>query len=634
MDPLWIRVISWLAKPKTWFVVIVLGYISIIFGWLVVTAYKQQPSAAATTPSTPPGSQPQMEEPSFLKRCADGTVIPMSVWSVIAALGMFVSPYITNRYEKSLRLRKTQKERIRVLTDFEPTRQMIAFYDNRSIYKAIIALLERLSKELDTADDKSRRHVCMLLCSPALDYPGNPKSYSPDTRKFEWGYEFRNRVKDLAADTRVHFDICHLPLTSLAGINPMKDFIAVLSNYVVRCDDDFERVFKSLWNRAAAVASDFQSWATDDDTRSRFRVQTHNINIPFQIVLVNSDDFTELVVSFAGRDVLERERKYGVKGFFSSDPYVVRTFHEVFKTYVDPRDRIPYIPLHTRSVAKQHTDVGDHHISSFYSGYVKNLRVTGGTFSPALGNSTKFTMWVLDKLLTTGRPDIDTHWCTSIRRILDVGSGTGVLAIGASAILSQRLEVNDYSIVAIDSCPHAQRLLRTNCATDSKIVVHPWALRYQPTDQGGIVRAWIEDENNMEVKVGEDFGKFNLVLGDLPFVHARKRNDSDLRFLDHRHLLHQALMWVSTNTDLLAKDGLLVTAFSSLGGPEDIADFEKHICENSLQVIQRVDFYESEYMWMVYVLMRRGDFRAHLDRLWWNILEAGDYRRQPAKSSD
>ena len=81
-------------------------------------------------------------------------------------------------------------------------------------------------------------------------------------------------------------------------------------------------------------------------------------------------------------------------------------------------------------------------------------------------------------------------------------------------------------------------------------------------------------------------------------------------------------MWVADQTELLAEDGLLVTAFSSLGGPEDIAGFERHITDNSLQVIQRVEFYESGYMWMVYVLMRKESYEACGDRLWWKVLDA------------
>ena len=628
------KITGWLARPKAVVSVILAGYLLIFIIWLVrQVIIQQQPPIAATAPATT-GSQTKPKQPFFLKRFLDDTGPFLGGMSVITTIVFYFASHVNKKWEDSIRLLKTQKERIRLLNNFEPTQQMIEFFDNRSIYNAIISMLDRLSKEPDEGDSKQ---LCMLLCSPALDYWQNPKSMSPaNISEFKWGLEFRDRVKQLVAKGKgsIRFHVCHLPLSSLSGVNVMKDFIAALSTYIVQSDDqfksddkfesddNFQKVFDSLWERAEMIAKDFESWATDKDSKHRFKVETHTINIPFQIVLVNSNDFTEVVVSFAGRDVLEREQKYGVKGFFSSDPYVVKTFHEVFKTYVESRGRIPYIPPHTRQVAVQHERTGCHLIPSFYYGLVKQLNVAAETFSPTIGNSSKFTVWLLHKLLTTGNPGEPTHWRNKIQKILDVGAGTGVLSLAAASVLRDRCKRTNYKIVAIDSCPHAYKLLLANCSSDKNIEVRPWTLCSTADKHGEIVRSWFENDNRVEEEIKGDFKSFDLIVGDLPFVHAQERTKSDLRFLDLDHRLHQALMWVGAHTQLLAQNGLLVTAFSSLGGPEDIAEFERHINNNSLQVIQRVEFYESGYMWMVYVLMKNKDYEAFKDRLWWKVLDA------------
>lgn len=627
------KITGWLARPKAVVSVILAGYFLIFIIWLIrQVIIPPQPPIAATAPATT-GSQPQPKQTFFLKRFCDDAGPFLGGWSFIATIIFYFASHENKKWEDSIRLLKTQKERIRLLNNFEPTQPMIEFFDNRSIYNAIISMLDRLSKEPDEGDEKK---ICMLLCSPALDY-WHAKSKSPaNISEFKWGLEFRDLVKKLVVKGKgFKFHVCHLPFSSLSGVNVMKDFIAALSTYIIQdqfksdnkfeSDNNFQKVYDLLWQRAGMIAKDFELLSTDEDSKDRFKVDTHIINIPFQIVLVNSNDFTEVVVSFAGREVLEREQKYGVKGFFSSDPFVVKTFHEVFKTYVESRDRIPYIPPHTRKVAIEHGESKCEPIKSFYYGLVKELNVAPETFSPIIGNSSKFTVWLLDKLLTTGNPGEPTHWRNKIQKILDVGAGTGVLSLAAASVLRDRCNRTNYKIIAIDMMDplsDAFKFLKSNCSCDKNIEVHPWTLCSTVDKDGEIERSWFENDTRGEVKIKGDFDSFDLIVGDLPFVHAQERTKSDLRFLDLDHQLHQALMWVVANTQLLAKNGLLVTAFSSLGGPEDIAEFERYIQNNSLQVIQRVEFYESGYMWMVYVLMKKDDYKTYGNRLWWKVLDA------------
>lgn len=544
-----------------------------------------------------------------LKTFSSGEGTTLGIWGAVWGVIFFLAPSINRRYADNQWVRATQKERIRILDDFSPTCRMTKLFDNRSVYDAIIETLKRLKNAPDIDDEVQRYKVCMLLCSPALDYPNNPKSKA-------WGEEFRKTIADLALKDSIHFELCHLPLDSSSGVNAMKEFIAILANYVVRPSENFQDVYNTLWHRAEIVAKDFSDLATDDDDRQhRFQLHTHTINIPFQIVLIIGHKFKEVVVSFAGRDVLGREKRHGIKGFFSNDPYVVETFQEVFETYVQSEGRIPYTPPHTLDIDKKHNSQGSHIIPSYYYGLVNDLHVLKDTFSPAIGNSTKFTVWLLDKLLTTGN-----QW-KSIKSVLDVGSGTGILALATDAILRDKLGTTDHKIIAIDTSPDAQKILLQNCSAHKNIQIKAWELKHSLSGNK-ISKSWFQDENGVSVSIEGEFADFDLIVADLPFVHAEARKNADFRFLDLNHHLHQALFKVIADEKLLAQDGLLITAFSSLSGPDDIADFERHFRENDLQVIQRVDFFEADYMWMVYALMRKKDFNNHEGKLWWNVLDA------------
>jgi len=601
---------SWMARPKSVAIFIFAGYLIIFFLWLIY-AYNNTETV------------PRKTWIRFNEEAGPFTMI----WSIIVVVITLFASMTHRKWEDALHLRASQKQRIRILDNFQPSHWMIEFFDNRSIYDAVLSMLQRLDKA-EHGLKTPHYNVCMLLCSPALDYWDNEKSRSPLTGEPQWGLEFRNLVKKLASHDDISFDVCHLPVEPCSGVNALKDFISALATYIIQSEDqfktdnaaishaEFQKMLVSLWSRSELVANDFASLSTNPDTKDRFRLKTHIINIPFQVFLVDSKDVMEVVVSFAGREVLERRQQRGVKGFFSSDPYVVKTFREVFQTYVDSPGRMPYIPKHTSDISVQHEKMKAHIIPSYYYNLFGPLHVLPESFSPVIGNSTKFTVWLLDKLLTTGMPGCFLG--NRMNKILDVGSGTGVLALATSAILRDRCSHNDFTIIAIESCSHSQEVLRMNTLRDSKIEVKPWFLRKKDET----TNASFKDENDQEIPIQGNFAGFDLVIADLPFVHAIPRGESDQRFLDCDHELHQALFQLSTQTELLARDGLLITAFSSLGGPEDIAEFERHVSDNRLQVIQRVDFHESSYMWMVYALMKKTDYDKHNENLWWEVLDA------------
>ena len=532
------------------------------------------------------------------------------------------------KMEREAAIVASQKEHIRILDGFEPPKSNEIYHDDGSIYSAFISTLTRLKNHKARLEASGAPHdVCILLCSPAFDYLRD--EYKKETSVFEkqWGKQFIDLLTDVITNKQLNFDICYLPLGSKTGINAMHNFLSGLATYLsdsssVSPEKKFVSRLEVLEERTKDCDSHIKSWIKLDE--KRIKLKDHMVNVPFQIILIKGKNFQEVVVSFAGREVLERKQLYALKGFFSSDPKVVQTFYEIFNTYVESPERTPYIPLHTLEIIKKHDKEKDHLVPSFYNGLVKNLRVSAGTFSPAIGNSTKFTVWLIEKLLTTGSLDNKTHWRNSIKKILDVGAGTGVLALATGAAIREHCKRSDYKIVAIDACPHALKLLKANCDGDKNIEVRPLKLCFEYNDKTGKVSsAWFEDENKERESSDGEFSGFNLIISDLPFVHAEKQKSSDNRFLDLNHRLHQALMFVCSNSSLLAQGGLLLTAFSSLGGADDITDFERHIRENELQVIQRVDFYESGLMWMVYLLMKKSDYENN-ERLWWDVLDAGD----------
>jgi len=221
----------------------------------------------------------------------------------IQYLGRYAHEKVAQR-EKQEALYWTQKQRIRVLNDFEPMPRSLTFLDDSSIYNTIISLLQRLYKRVATSGAGNFNYkVWMLLCSPALDYPGNPNS-TPNGKKQEWGREFNNIIDQLLGNVGaelVSFDVCHLPLESRSGFNVMQDFLAALASYVASEQSVFMQTCEDLMNRTRDMINAFKE-KERKHTKERFRVRTPSIHIPFQIIMASGADFNEVVVSFADID--------------------------------------------------------------------------------------------------------------------------------------------------------------------------------------------------------------------------------------------------------------------------------------------------------------------------------------------
>lgn len=113
-------------------------------------------------------------------------------------------------------------------------------------------------------------------------------------------------------------------------------------------------------------------------------------------------------------------------------------------------------------------------------------------------------------------------------------------------------------------------------------------------------------------------GEFDLIIGDLPFVSARADDEEERAFFDMRHKEHETLFKAVRGNRWLAPRGCLVTAFSTLGGPNDVRAFEGLIRQAELTPVLRTTLYESGYGWMVYVLMRAEEVSP--DDYWWGRL--------------
>jgi len=504
------------------------------------------------------------------------------------------------------KLRRSQINYVKLLEHFEPLRNrwgIKQLYNDRSIYNAIIATLDRLTGKMGKPEDAIhiKYNVFLLLCSPALDYDENPKVSEPAHEEYKWGEEFKDKIEQITAHKNIKVEICHLPSEPMLGFKPMEDFLSVLAYFITNKKNlsDFQKNHDMLKDRTNLITERFRQLKNEHP--KRFVIHPPMFNIPFQIVLVFGHDFHEVVVSFAGRDLLESGTQ--PRGFFSSDPDVVNTFQHVYSDYVAQSGRLSFVPRHTRSVIDDHSTSDAARPLKNYLGIIPHLEVADGCFSPAFGNSSKFTSWVISKVLT--KNDIS---------VLDIGSGTGVLALIAQKTL-QQLGAMNYKILAVESDGRSLDTLRKNCPVALGIEVKHW--RLCPRSSAFVD---VGDGNKQVYNAG--IGQFNVIIADLPFVDVKEDMAKDPRFFDPKHEAHEALFKAVASNNWLANGGKLITAFSSLGGPDDVLRFERLIEDNKLKIVQRVDFHEADYLWIVHVIMKKDDVG---NDFWWSRLNAREF---------
>lgn len=498
------------------------------------------------------------------------------------------------------KLRRAQKERVKILTGFAPSPETETLFSDRSIYDAMLGTLGRLETRHGTKDlgGGTRFRLCLLLCSPAVDYPGNPKQ--------PWGEEFITMLRGFINHPNIHFDICHLPVEPLLGYDPMEDFLAVLADYIVDAKiENVRDVHQMLSTRTKTIDKEIEGFEASHP--DRFTVRPAMLDIPFQMVLVLGDEMKEVVISFAGREILERGDS-DPKGFFSSDPYVVETFHRIYEDYVAQGGRARLVPPLTQGVIDKHAQRKSHRLLN-YCHTVQTIEVGEGCFSPGIANSTKFTCWAIGKLLS--KDDIS---------ILDIGSGTGVLALVAKATL-ERLGVASPRIVATEFADAAYETLKKNCTEG--IETRKWKLSTNPVPEGEPAACFVDMENDGQPVQDADVGRFKVIIADLPFVDSKGGEPTDQRFFDPYHRSHASLFAAVASNGWLEDGGKLITAFSSLGGPYDVVLFERMIAESGLRIAQRLDFHESNYLWIVHVIMRKDDFDP--ESFWWEELNARQF---------
>ena len=564
------------------------------------------------------------EFPVFLIVCS---VLPTIVFGV---LSFFMFSTIS---EEQMRLRNLQKERLSILPRFSPGRYEM-LYGRQSIYHAIMGSIERAYQSVanDKMGDEEHSMIArLLLCSPALDYPERVEK--KEGKYQHWGDKFSEKLLRLAINQKTHTDITFLSDSAGAGFHPLDDFIQVLSSY---CESrsvlPFESIYKGISKSTSRI---IQHLKTEAETAHRHvTIRQHVQNIPFQIILFSSRSCHEVVVSFAGHEILEDAQSKEPIGFFSSDRYVVEQFEKVYNEYVAERRRRPFTPLHTKKVIKRHGQEKTEYRLNDYLGYKCNVWIYPNVFSPLYGNSTKFTSWVITKILE------------GERKVLDIGTGTGALALLAEQVLKQKAGENQIRVVAIECAGHVYENLRKNieenrsavvpvlgvvAAKTSARLVEAWKLitKDEIKDEKGRVRTNLCDaelhvlEDGEEIEDGVICGldangkmtrsdvddeKFDIVIADIPFVDALPSAKEERAFLDMGHRLHKTLfLGITKHNKWLEEKGMLITSLSSLGGWNDGIGFERLVDKCELRVMQKHCFYESEYMWIVYVLMRKAD---------------------------
>lgn len=511
------------------------------------------------------------------------------------------------------------KEKVNILEKFGGNIKY-HYLGEDSIYGTMIDVLQRLKNEPE--DNVNKKVLYLFLCSPVLDTPERIRGNYSD-----WGREFSGILTDLCTTesglTKDNVHICFLSDEVIMGFKPLKGFVEVLANYCVAYEKKKKRKPKSAEEIYGTIYAETKRIYDIIVNKHKDKYYLRLLeDIPFQMIITETDKFAEVVVSFAGKTILEKEKSVEPKGFHSVDRDVVEAFKEIFDAYTNKSDRIPLKPLHTENIIKSTSK--EHLIKNYHANTIQDIlttpiRVSANTFSPYYANSSKFTT---DTLL---------HILKKDDKVIEIGSGSGIQVLAAYKKLVE-LGTSSPIIWAIE--PFAIDLLRENCKGIS-IVTKQWMLIEKKGENrsghcnSDTNKAVLCDKEKCKSpkcihkkcnvaaihEINDSYFesiKFNVILGDLPFVSADTTNASneEMAYYDLHHDSHRILLRLFSNSNWVQKNGILITAFSTLGGYEDTNNFAQMIRDEGLVTVQYFCFLEDDYHWIIYCLMKKDDYDA------------------------
>lgn len=572
---------------------------------------------------------------------------------IIYPIAISFLPWILQKHEDAQdSLRKMQKQRFSLLPRFSPSNSE-ALYGKQSIYRAIKASLERANKAISSGDESNQVNLIakFLLCSPAVDYPERLTNIPGEFKN--WGSEFTKELDKLVAHDHANLDITFLSEHSGAGFHPLDDFLQVLASYCSSKQSSMK--FEDIYNdiQIATRNTILKIDAHEKSHPLRIKIKRYVQNIPFQIILFRTEFASEAIFSFAGHEILEDVTSNEPIGFFTNDIHVVNELEKVYKEYTSERRRRPITPKHTKQVIQKQRDKKTPYELTNYLGLGLTINIELGCFSPLYGNSSKFTSWVISKVL--GQEVT----------VLDIGSGTGVQGLVAENTL-KKCGVSP-KVYAVECVPISFNNLDKNIRDNASGIIPIRGVMLSETNMGKRMPAWklidtaeisqIRSEIRGDYKIlgngeeiingyiynsdainGEptnlcdvDSMLFDAVIADLPYCDALPENNEERAFLDMGHREHRTLFSAIKSNKWLARKGTLITSLSSLGGTNDVIAFERLVDEFGLLVLQKFYFYEAKYMWIVYVLKRKVDLPEYnspqfdlADSYWQNRLHISE----------
>jgi len=537
---------------------------------------------------------------------------------VVTLILLFLSFYKFSSYEIFSLLHIRSKDRIKILDKFSSNEDLIG---NKSIYNSFIDVIQRC-ESLDSPNSKLK----LLLCSPLVDYPERTNGIDG------WGEEFSRLLEHIAHSSSDNIDLSvwHLPNRIINGSNPLKSFTEVLANSITPDKQNASENFNKIWNKTINRLSDFK--ILNDDKSRKFQINRTVVNdIPFQIILHRSKELNEVVVSFAGRKLLEDETTNDFYGFHSVDLDVVEAFEAIFDSYVKEKRRTPIKPQHSLNIIAEIQKNTEPHIienyleSSAYKNMIDefklsktDIEVPPQTFSPAYANSSKFTSIVLKTII--GKED----------KVLEIGAGTGVqsivayktqVALGNINPVVYALEMDEKGFTALQNNLNINAI---NFDSTTNIGVKPINATLKAVNGTNISFETNDSKLNKEVlangkleiikndafpKNQEHFddlisSPINFLIADLPYVDTEAEEGLERAFYDLGHYAHQALFFYFNNNPQFDNNARLLTSFSSLGGEEDLIRFELMIRETGLFISHKQSFFEDGYEWIVYTIVK------------------------------